>query len=73
LIGESSKFTSSQVEGSNHNTDICQLSYAFFSAFFATFAGLDLPNDPLKIFPFFVFLSPLPMIDFYLVVQMSVK
>jgi hypothetical protein len=24
-------------------------------------AGLDFPKDPLKIFPFFVFLSPLPM------------
>jgi hypothetical protein len=36
---------------------------AFFgaAAFFTGFAGLDLPNDPLKILPFFVFLSPLPM------------
>jgi hypothetical protein len=25
-------------------------------------AGLDFPKDPLKIFPFFVFLSPLPII-----------
>ncbi len=39
------------------------LPYAFFfAAFFTTLAGLDFPNDPLKIFPFFVFLSPLPMI-----------
>jgi hypothetical protein len=29
--------------------------------FFAGFAGRLLPNDPLKIFPFFVFLSPLPI------------
>jgi hypothetical protein len=29
--------------------------------FFAGFAGRLLPNEPLKIFPFFVFLSPLPM------------
>ena len=33
-------------------------------------AGLALPKDPLKIFPFFVFLSPLPMIELF-VVQMS--
>lgn len=24
-------------------------------------AGLDFPKEPLKIFPFFVFLSPLPI------------
>jgi hypothetical protein len=36
---------------------------AFFSmAFFAGLANLDLPNEPLKIFPFLVFLSPLPML-----------
>lgn len=36
---------------------------AFFStAFFAGLAGLALPNDPLNIFPFLVFLSPLPML-----------
>jgi hypothetical protein len=29
--------------------------------FFAGFAGRLLPNDPLNIFPFFVFLSPLPI------------
>ncbi len=61
------------------STVICQLptvSYAFFwaFAFSATgfgLAGLELPKDPLKIFPFFVFLSPLPIIVFCL--QMSVK
>jgi hypothetical protein len=33
------------------------------AAFFTTgaLAGLLLPKDPLKIFPFFVFLSPLPI------------
>jgi len=39
---------------------------AFFFAttvFFTTFAGLALPNQPLKIFPFFVFASPRPMIE----------
>jgi hypothetical protein len=30
--------------------------------FFAGFAGRLLPNDPLNIFPFLVFLSPLPII-----------
>jgi len=36
----------------------------FFSttAFFAGFAGLDLPNDPLAILPFFVLMSPRPML-----------
>jgi len=33
-------------------------------------AERDLPKDPLKIFPFFVFLSPLPMmVDFFVEVQ----
>lgn len=42
--------------------------YAFGSAlttgfvFFVALAGLLLPNDPWKRFPFAVFLSPLPMI-----------
>jgi hypothetical protein len=35
----------------------------------AGLAGLDLPNEPLKILPFFVFLSPLPMMIFFSVVQ----
>jgi hypothetical protein len=30
--------------------------------FLVVFAGLDLPNEPLKILPFFVFLSPLPIL-----------
>jgi hypothetical protein len=36
------------------------------AAFFTTgaLAGLLLPKDPLKIFPFFVFLSPLPIYIF---------
>jgi len=40
--------------------------YDFFvvAAFF-TFAGLLLPNEPLKIFPFFVFLSPFPINLFF--------
>jgi hypothetical protein len=42
----------------------------FFSAFaavaFFVFAGRLLPNEPLKIFPFFVFLSPLPMVVVFL-------
>jgi hypothetical protein len=29
--------------------------------FFRCFAGRLLPNDPLNIFPFLVFLSPLPI------------
>ncbi|WP_449384872.1 hypothetical protein [Chitinophaga costaii] len=32
--------------------------------FFTCFAGLTLPKDPLKILPFLVFTSPLPMIIF---------
>jgi hypothetical protein len=30
--------------------------------FLAGFAGRLLPNEPLNIFPFFVFLSPLPIV-----------
>src|SRR5580700_5762357 len=37
---------------------------AFITDFFRGFAGRLLPNDPLNIFPFLVFLSPLPMIVF---------
>ena len=33
--------------------------------FLPGFAGRLLPNDPLNIFPFLVFLSPLPMIMFF--------
>jgi hypothetical protein len=40
--------------------------YDFFvAAAFFTFAGLLLPNEPLKIFPFFVFLSPFPINIFF--------
>jgi hypothetical protein len=35
-------------------------------AAFAGFAGRLLPKDPLNIFPFFVFLSPLPMFFFFI-------
>ena len=37
---------------------------AFFAAFFTTavLAGRLLPNEPLKRFPFAVFLSPLPIV-----------
>jgi hypothetical protein len=38
-----------------------------FLAAFAGFAGRLLPKDPLNIFPFFVFLSPLPMVFFFIV------
>ena len=34
---------------------------AFTADFFRGFAGRLLPNEPLNIFPFLVFLSPLPM------------
>jgi len=33
--------------------------------FLAGFAGRTFPKDPLKILPFFVFLSPLPMVVFF--------
>jgi hypothetical protein len=33
--------------------------------FLAGFAGRLLPNEPLNILPFFVFLSPLPMLIFF--------
>jgi hypothetical protein len=36
--------------------------FVFFLAAFFVFAGLLLPNEPLNVFPFFVFLSPLPII-----------
>jgi hypothetical protein len=35
------------------------------AGFFTRFAGRLLPNDPLNIFPFLVFLSPLPIIMFF--------
>ncbi len=44
----------------------------FVAVTFFSFAGLDFPNDPLKIFPFLVFLSPLPMM-LYLGVQVAKK
>ena len=41
------------------------MAYFFFAAFFfaaaGVMAGLVLPNDPLNLFPFAVFLSPRPM------------
>ena len=37
---------------------------SFFFPFLG-FAGLDFPKDPRKIFPFLVFLSPLPIIIFF--------
>jgi len=40
------------------------LTAGWLPVIFFSEAGLDLPKEPLKIFPFFVFLSPLPMIDF---------
>jgi hypothetical protein len=44
----------------------CFSSIALQQAFlgFVAFAGLDLPNEPWNLFPFAVFLSPLPMIFF---------
>jgi hypothetical protein len=50
--------------------------YAFLAAFLTaaflvTFAGRLLPKDPLKRFPFAVFLSPLPMIFFILLSEYS--
>jgi hypothetical protein len=37
-------------------------AFGFGADFLTTFAGRLLPNEPLNIFPFFVFLSPLPII-----------
>jgi hypothetical protein len=39
--------------------------FVFFLAVFFAAAGLLLPNEPLNVLPFFVFLSPLPMIIFF--------
>jgi hypothetical protein len=36
-------------------------------------AGLDFPKDPLKIFPFFVFLSPLPIMTVFLKLCTKIK
>jgi hypothetical protein len=47
---------------------IFKLIYAGFTfGFFdlVALAGLDLPKDPWNLFPFAVFLSPLPMVDFF--------
>jgi hypothetical protein len=44
--------------------------YAFLvAAFFLGVAGLLLPKEPLNLLPFAVFLSPLPIIN-YFVLQM---
>jgi len=43
-----------------HSTITYLLSF-FAGADFFGFAGRLLPNDALNIFPFFVFLSPLPI------------
>jgi hypothetical protein len=43
-------------------------NYAGFTTGFldlVDFAGLVLPNEPLNLFPFAVFLSPLPMVWFF--------
>ena len=53
------------------DADPCAFVYfvSFFAAaadFFAGLAGRLLPKEPLNIFPFLVFLSPLPMICFFL-------
>jgi hypothetical protein len=51
----------------NSGYGLTTLSYELFlaAAFFTTgaFAGLLLPKEPLNIFPFFVFLSPRPIIS----------
>jgi hypothetical protein len=47
------------------------MSYAVFAAAaaalaaaaFAGLAGLDLPKEPLKILPFLVLISPLPIVN----------
>jgi len=44
-------------------TENFQLSTIHY--FFFLFAGLLLPKLPLNIFPFLVFLSPLPIIMFF--------
>ena len=45
----------------------------FFStaavAFFAGLAGLDFPNEPLAILPFFVLISPRPMLVFLMMLN----
>lgn len=38
-----------------------QTVYAFFFATFLALAGRLFPNEPLNVFPFLVFLSPLPI------------
>jgi hypothetical protein len=60
-------------KGSKRSYRLINLSTGYPSFFVAGFvpvtffslAGLDLPNDPLKIFPFLVFLSPLPIVVFF--------
>jgi len=45
--------------------------YAFLgAAFFFVFAGRDLPNEPFEILPRFVFLSPLPIVYFFIEVKL---
>jgi hypothetical protein len=38
---------------------------------FTVLAGLDLPKEPLNILPFFVFLSPLPILYKFIYVKIK--
>jgi len=50
------------VNSEDFNCSLLSFSYDFFLEAFFVFAGRLFPNEPLKIFPFFVFLSPFPII-----------
>src|SRR5450755_976747 len=45
-----------------HTSILSYASFFFVITTFFSFLGLLFPNDPLNILPFFVFLSPLPML-----------
>jgi hypothetical protein len=44
-------------------------SVATVTVFVAALAGLLLPNEPAKIFPFFVLISPRPIIFFFIFIE----
>jgi hypothetical protein len=57
-------FAAAGAAGAAGVTDAAGAADSDAADFFRGFAGRLLPNDPLNIFPFLVFLSPLPMIVF---------
>ncbi|KAK8938081.1 hypothetical protein KSP40_PGU003143 [Platanthera guangdongensis] len=50
------------LKGRGRGVDLGTLILSLIRSIFFSFFGLELPNDPLKRFPRFVFLSPRPQV-----------